>query len=61
MHVLSFFSCVHLFAIPCTGAHWASPSVGFFRPENWGRLPFPPPGDLPNLGIEPTSPVAPAL
>ena len=25
------------------------------------KLPFPPPGDLPKLGIEPASPVSPAL
>ena len=28
---------------------------------NWSRLPFPPPGDLLHPGIEPPSPVAPAL
>ena len=27
-------------------------SIGFSRQEYWGRLPFPPPGDLPNPGIE---------
>ena len=35
--------------------------MGFSRQENWSRLPFPPPGDLPNPGIEPMSPVSPAL
>ena len=29
--------------------------------EYWNRLPFPSPGDLLNLGIEPASPVSPAL
>ena len=29
--------------------------------EYWSGLPFPPPGDLPDSGIEPTSPVSPAL
>ena len=29
---------------------------GFFRQEYWGRLPCPPPGDLPNPGVEPGSP-----
>ena len=29
---------------------------GFPRQEYWSRLPFPPPGDLPNPGIERTSP-----
>ena len=28
---------------------------------HWSRLPFPPPGNLPNSGIEPESPVFPAL
>ena len=26
-------------------------SMGFSRQEYWNRLPFPPPGDLPNAGI----------
>ena len=29
--------------------------------EYWSGLPFPPPGDLPNSGIKPTSPSSPAL
>ena len=29
---------------------------GFSRQEYWSRLPYPPPGDLPNPGIKPTSP-----
>ena len=35
--------------------------MGFPRQEYWSGLPFPPPGDLPNLGIKPTSFVSPAL
>ena len=31
-------------------------SMGFSRQEYWNRLPFPPPGDLPNPGIELGSP-----
>ena len=38
-----------------------SPSLGFSRQEYWSGLPFPPPGDLPDPGIELTSPAAPAL
>ena len=34
---------------------------GFSRQESWSGLPCPPPGDLPKLGIEPTSPEFPAL
>ena len=39
----------------------SSQSMGFFRQEYWNGLPFPPPGDLPNPGMEPMSPVSPAL
>ena len=31
-------------------------SVGFLRQEYWSRLPLRSPGDLPDPGIEPTSP-----
>ena len=31
-------------------------SMGFPRQEYWSGLPFPSPGDLPDPGIEPTSP-----
>ena len=34
----------------------ASLSMGFSRQEYWSGLPFPSPGDLPDLGIEPRSP-----
>ena len=39
----------------------ASLSVGFSRQEHWSRLPFPPPGDLPDQGIEHSSLTSPAL
>ena len=42
---------------PWTVAYQAHPSMGFFKQEYWSRLPFPSPGDLPNPGIEPGSPV----
>ena len=48
-------SCVQLFATPWTVAHQASLPMGFFRQEYWNGLPFPPPGDLPDPGIKPTS------
>ena len=35
--------------------------MGFPRQKYWSGLPCPPPGDLPNLGIEPTSLVSPAM
>ena len=51
-----------LSAIPTlTVARQAPVSMGFSRQEYWNGLPFPPPGDLPNPGIEPESPVSPAL
>ena len=49
-------SCIRLFATPGTGALQALRPVGFPRQEYWSGLPFPPPGDLPNPGIEPASP-----
>ena len=44
-----------------TAASWtvtylAPLSMGFPRQEYWSELPFPPPGDLPDPGTEPTSP-----
>ena len=46
-----------LFVTPWTVACQAPPSMGFSRQEYWSGLPFPSPGDLPNPGIEPGSPV----
>jgi len=44
-----------------TVAHQASLSLGFSRPEYWSGLPSPPPGVLPDPGIEPGTPASPAL
>ena len=44
-----------------TAAHQAPLSMGFSKQEYWSGSPCPPPGIFPNLGIEPTSPVASAL
>ena len=49
-------SHVLLFATPQTVALQAPLSVGFPSQEYWSALPFPPPGDLPNPGMEPESP-----
>ena len=43
-------------ATPWTVAYQAPQSMEFSRQEYWSALPFPPPRDLPNLGIEPGSP-----
>ena len=49
-------SCVWLFATPRTIACPAPLSMGFCRQEHCSGLPFPPPGELPNPGMEPLSP-----
>ena len=49
-------SHIQLFVTPWTVAHRAPASMGFFRQEYWSGVPCPPPGDLPNPGIEPRSP-----
>ena len=54
MHAQSL-SHVQLFATPWTVAHQPPLSMGFPRQVYQHGLPFPPPGDLPDPGIEPTS------
>ena len=53
-------SCLTL-SNPWTAAYQAPLSMGFSRQEYWSGLPCPPPEDLPNPGIEPTSVMSPAL
>ena len=45
------------FATPLTVACQAPLSLGIPRQEYWSELPFPSPGDLPDPGIKPPSPV----
>ena len=52
-HLLSH---VQLFETPWTIACHGPMSMEFSRQEYWRRLPFPPPGDLPDPGIKPGSP-----
>ena len=59
--VQSHFSHFWLFATPWTVVHQAPQSFEFSRQEYWSGLPFPPPWDLPDLGIEPTSPTSSTL
>ena len=59
--VLSHFSHVWLSVTLWTVACQAPLSMGFSRQEYWSGLPCPPPEGLPNPGIEPMSPMAPAL
>ena len=49
-------SCVWLFAIPWTRDYQAPQLLGFSRQEYWSGLPFPPPGALPDPGMEPGFP-----
>ena len=49
-------SHVRLFATLWTVPCQAPLSMGFSRQEYWSGLPFPSPGDLPDPGIEPSSP-----
>ena len=49
----------HQFVIPQTVAHKAPLSMGFSRQEYWCGLPCPPPEDLPDPGIKPTSLMSP--
>ena len=44
------------FATPQTAVYQAPLFMGFPRQEYWSGLPFPPPGNLPDPGIEPASP-----
>ena len=58
--VESLQSCVTRLQL-WTIARQAPLPMGFSRQEYWGGLPCPPPGDLPNPGVEPTSLMVPAL
>ena len=53
---MKLLSHVRLSVIPQTVAYQAPPSTEFSRQEYWRGLPFPAPGDLPDLWIKPRSP-----
>ena len=55
------FSHVWLCMTTWTVARQASPSMGFSRQEYWSGLSCPPPGDLPDPGINPNLFKSPAL
>ena len=57
----SVLSVMSNFAIPWTIACQYPLAMGFFQQEYWSGLPCPPPGDILNPGIDPKSPVSPAL
>ena len=54
-------SCGPLFVTLWTVAHQAPLSMEFSRQKYWSDVPFPSPGDLPDLGIKPMSPASPVL
>ena len=54
-------SSVQLFATPWTVAYQTPLSKEFSKQEYWSGLSFLPLGDLPDPGIEPKPPAAPAL
>ena len=65
VHIYSEVVCARSVAQLCptfcnswTIASQASLSMEFPRQEYWSGLPFPPPGDLPDPGIEPMSPAS---
>ena len=55
-HSTRMLSCVQFFVTPWTVARQAPLLMGFSRQGYWSELPFPPPSDLPDPGIEPVSP-----
>ena len=58
---LSHCRRVRLFAASWTVTHQAPLSTGRSRQEYYSGLPCPSPGNLPDPGIKPTSPVSPTL
>ena len=68
IHICMKYVCLYVFTLLCacstvpnfetswTVAHQPPLSMGFPRQEFWSGLPFPPPDDLPDPGIKPTSP-----
>ena len=59
--MLSHFSLVQFCATLWTAARLAPLSMGFYRQEDESGLPCPPPGDLPDTGVNSESLISPAL
>ena len=59
--VLSHFICIQLSVTIWRVAHPAPLSMGFSRQEYCSGLSCPPPGDLPDPEVKPTSLIPPAL
>ena len=60
-YVVQLLSCIQVFATSRTVAHQAPLSMEFSRQEYWSGAPSPPPGDLPDPGIELATLASPAL
>ena len=60
---VQLLSCIPTLCDPMNSSQPGSSVQGIFQARilEWVGLPFPPPGDLPNPGIEPLSPASPAL
>ena len=59
-HMSLYTRMLSCFSHACSVTLWtvarqALLSMGLYRQEYWSRLPCPPPGDLPDPGIEPAS------
>ena len=54
-------ACVCVWTTPMDCTSQTPLSMEFSRQQYWSGLPFPPPEDLPNPGIEPVSLASPAL
>ena len=61
MSYIVLLSHVHFFATPWAVARQALLSMGFSMYEYWSGLPFPPPEDLLNPGVEPRLLTSPSL
>ena len=61
VRLVQLLSHIQLLATPWTVAHQAPLCMGFSRQEYWSRLPFAPPGDLPDPGIKLVTHAPPAL
>ena len=55
---VKLLSRVQFFVTTWTVAYKDPPCMEFSRQEYWSGLPFPSPGDLPDPGIKPGSPMA---
>ena len=61
LSAVQLLSRVQLFATPWIIARQAPLSMGFSQQEHWSGFSYPPPGDLPNPGIEPQPPITPFI